>query len=159
MRATLCALCALALAAACAGDDGPAPVATVIEASPTMLDSASDDLDDLTIVVEYRDGDGDLGGGSLEIADCRAEGIVSVTPLPPIASMIAVEQGVPIEGELEVLVNDIGLVEPDASVPAACAELGVNLTPAADQVVFCVVLVDAAGNRGRGDCTDPVPIQ
>jgi hypothetical protein len=152
-------LCCVILAAACAGDAGPAPTATVIESSPGELDTSLDAADDLTIRVHYSDGDGDLGGGFAEVADCRAADLVTRLQLPPIASMEAVDEGVPIEGELELRVSDVGLVAPDAQAPPTCVDLGIDAMPSADQTIFCVVLEDAAGNRGEGDCTSPVTVR
>ena len=64
----------------------------------------------------------------------------------------------PIEGRLELIVNDIGWIEPEASPAPACADLGVAEAIDPDQAVFCVVLVDAAGHDGDGDCSPPVAI-
>jgi hypothetical protein len=152
-RACLILLAALA---ACS-DPSALPEAEVLAQMPASLDPDDDGADDLTIQVRYADGDGDLGGGVAEVVDCRAEGLVTALELPPIASAAAVAEGVPIEGELELLVADVGRVEPAPALPAACTELGVT-TLAAGETVFCVILVDAAGHRGRGDCTAPVTI-
>lgn len=148
---------ALALAAACGGDDTVAPQAAIITATPEMIDPSADDADDLSIVVDYRDADGDLGEGVAEVHDCRTESVTIVFDIPPIASEEAVDEGVPIEGELELIVNDIGEIELDDAAPDVCDELGVG-APRQGEVVFCVVLIDAAGNEGEGDCTPAVTI-
>jgi hypothetical protein len=152
----LCATLALVLSAAC-GDVDPAPNAAVVDTAPLELDPSDDALDDLTITVEYTDGDGDLGEGTVDVHDCRAAGLVVSAPLPPIANMDAVEDGVMIEGVLEVVVSDVGDVELDTVAPAACDELGIG-APVAGEAVFCVVLTDVAGNSGTGDCTPAVAI-
>lgn len=152
-------LMVLLLAAACGDDFSDAPVATIVSATPDALVADDDGADDITLVVHYQDGDGDLGGGTAEIADCRRASVVTVVPLPEIASPDAVESGVMIEGDLELLVADVGLVDPDATVPPACADLGVTAIPASGEVVLCVTLVDAAGNRGDGDCTGAISIE
>lgn len=156
-KATSLTIFAFVLIAAC-DEPSNAPGAQVLTAAPTMLDPDDDMADDLTIDVHYTDGDADLGGGSAEVIDCRADKLITTLLLPPIASEQAIADGVPIEGDLTLLVADIGRVDPDSAVPAACAELGVTAAPSADSVVFCVVLVDAAGHRGGGDCTDSIAI-
>ena len=145
------AVLALLLGAACS-DPAAAPTVEILEAAPELLVPDDDAADDLTLVVRYHDGDGDLGEGVAEVIDCRAEGLVTRLALPPIASDEAVANGVPIEGELELLVADVGRVTPAAAAPAACAALGVA-APVAGAVRFCVVLIDAAGHRGQGACT------
>jgi hypothetical protein len=139
--------------AACGGASEN-PSATVVSATPEELVTSDDALDDVTITVEYDDGDGDLGTGIAEIHDCRADGIITELPLPAIASPDRV--GDHITGTLELHVNDVGAIARDAQ-PAVCADLGVEAL-AADQTVFCVVLVDKAGHRGDGDCTNPITL-
>jgi hypothetical protein len=156
MRRSLLILVTLLAAIGCGSDD-VAPTVEIMEVSPDSLDPASDTADDLTILVRYRDPDGDLGGGVADVHDCRADGLVVSLAIPPIASEQAIEDGVPIEGMLEIVIPDVGEVEADSAAPAACAELGVD-GPVAGEVVFCVVLTDAAGNPGAGDCTAPVAI-
>jgi hypothetical protein len=153
MRAALIPILALA---ACS-DPAPEPSATVLSAAPEALVLGDDTRNDLTITIEYADGDGDLGRGLARIHDCRADGVVSELMLPPIASDDAVAEGVAISGSLELRLNDVGAVTPAAAAPAACADLGVGV-PAADSVTFCVVLVDVAGTSGAGDCTSPVAL-
>jgi hypothetical protein len=150
----LCA--AIALAAACS-DDAVAPQAVVLSASPDILDPSRDDGDDLSIIVDYSDPDGDLGEGIAEVHDCRADGVVIIYDIPPIASQKAVDEGVPIQGQLELIVNDVGLIDVDSEAPEICAELGVA-APVDGEVRFCVILTDAAGNVGEGDCAAPVAI-
>ncbi len=136
------AACALA---ACGAD--PAPTVEIVEASPTELDPAVDQKDDLTIVVRYVDEDGDLGGGVAEVHDCRADGVVSRFALPNIASEAAVEEEVRIEGELQLVVADVGAVAAGA-LPEVCDNAS----------SFCVVLIDAAGNKSEPACTGAISI-
>lgn len=140
------------------GDDDPAPTVEIMEVTPESLDPSSDAADDLSIVVRYADSDGDLGGGTADVHDCRAADLVTSMQIPPIASEEAVAEGVAIEGMLELVVADIGDVTVDSAAPPACADLGVE-APSAGQAVFCVILTDAAGNAGVGDCTDPVAFE
>jgi hypothetical protein len=140
------ALLALLAAAACSDS---APSVSVTAATPDQLVPSDDALDDLVITVEYEDGDGDLGGGAAEVYDCRADGLRSDLPLPLIAPEAVV--GDPIRGTLELHVNDVGAIAAGA-VPDACRDLGVAAV-AASSAVFCVILVDAAGHAGDGDCT------
>lgn len=147
-------LLASILCLAACGDEDPAPLVVVLEATPEALDSVDDAADDLAILVEYRDADGDLGGGIAEVHDCRADDLFVALPIPPIASPEGTEARVPIEGQLEIVVTDIGAV-PAAQIPSpVCADLGIG----AGESVFCVVLTDAAGNTGPGDCTAPLTI-
>lgn len=146
----------VALAAAC-GDPDPSPVVAVVDTAPLQLDPSDDALDDLVITVEYADADGDLGEGTADVLDCRAEGLVVTLPLPAIANMDAVDEGAMIEGTLVLTVSDVGEVELADAAPLECADLGVG-APVAGEAVFCVVLTDAAGNVGDGDCTQPVAI-
>jgi len=151
------ALAGLLLAAACGGGQDSAPSARIVEVTPESLDPARDDADDLTMQIEYADGDADLGGGVAAIHDCRADGVVVELAIPPVASEQAVDDGVPIEGVMQLIVNDVGWIEPDAEAPPACADLGAP-APASGEAVFCVVLTDAAGHAGDGDCSDPVEV-
>jgi hypothetical protein len=147
----------LALLLTACGDADPHPHAAVVATAPLELDPADDLLDDLTITIDYSDGDGDLGDGTVEVHDCRADDLVVALPVPPIANMEAVDDGVAIEGTIHVVVTDVGLVDLAAAAPAACAELGIG-APAAGEAIFCVRLIDAAGRSGDGDCTPPVAI-
>jgi len=149
---------ALALGLAMAGcGGGEAPTVEVLSATPAELDPARDEADDLTVRVAYTDPDGDLGGGVAEVHDCRAEGLVTRLVLPSIASQEAVDEGVRIEGELSLVIPDVGAAEAAAKPPAACGDLGVG-APSGGAQAFCVVLIDAAGHASEGDCTDPVRI-
>jgi predicted secreted protein len=139
------------------GEEDLAPVVVIVSVSPDTLDPSRDDADDLTIVAEYRDADGDLGGGVVEIHDCRAAELVTVGDIPEIASEEAVRARVPIEGTLRLVVGDVGHVAIDAEPPPVCADLGVA-APVAGEATFCVRLTDLAGNTGPGDCTAPVTI-
>jgi hypothetical protein len=149
--------CAAVAAVGACSDGGAAPEAVVLSVTPELLDPSRDDADDLSLIVSYRDGDGDLGGGIAEVHDCRAEGITIVYDIPSIASDEAVDAGVPIEGRLELIVNDVGLIDIDSEPPEICAEMGVA-APVEGEVRFCVVPVDAAGHVGIGDCGAPVAI-
>jgi hypothetical protein len=132
------------------------PNARVESATPDTLVADDDHLDDLTITVAYEDGDGDLGGGTAELHDCRGGALVTTLPIPAIApDAIAGEK--PITGTLDIHVNDVGAIDAEA-VPQLCAALGVGAMTAG-QAVFCVVLVDKAGHHGAGDCTQPITIQ
>lgn len=134
----------------------PVPTVEILEATPEALIASDDTNDDLTLKVAYSDGDGDLGQGVAHIHDCRAEGLVTTLTIPRIANDEAVAQGVPIEGELDLVLADLGAIEA-AEVPPACAELGVG-APEGGAQVFCVVLVDAAGNESEGACSSPVVV-
>jgi hypothetical protein len=146
MRALL--LCAL-VAGGCADHS---LTVTVVDAAPLTLAPASPDL---TVKVRYHDGDGNLGGGRALLHDCRGADLVTELALPPIASQAAVQAGVPIEGELDLTVQNVRPVD-SPSLPDLCAGLGVTLT--AGQTVFCVELEDAAGTRSNGSCTGPIAI-
>ena len=151
-RAALCAAVSLV------GCADPAPTVEILSASPDVLSASSDDRDDLTLRLRYTDADGDLGQGTARILDCRAEGLVTVLPIPRIAADDAVQRGVAIQGELTLVVADVGAFPPSESVPAACAELGVP-APRDGAQRFCVVLTDAAGHTGEGACTEPVRVE
>jgi hypothetical protein len=138
------------IAGACTPD--PAPSATIESASPDQLMPSDDAHDDLTIKLRYDDGDGDLGGGLAEVHDCRADDVVIELAIPAIAD----EPDLHITGTLDLHVNDIGAIGATA-LPALCRDLGVREL-AADTAVFCVVLEDAAGHRGEGDCTKPITL-
>lgn len=138
------------LAAACSAD--PAPSATIQSVTPDELMPADDARDDLTITLRYDDGDGDLGGGVAEIHDCRADDVVLELAIPQIAP----EADRHITGTLDLHVNDIGAIAATA-LPRACRDLGVREL-ASDTAVFCVVLADAAGHRGDGDCTKAIAL-
>jgi hypothetical protein len=156
MRAASFLLLVAACAAAC-GSPAPEPSAVVLSAAPDTLYMGDDTRNDLSIVVEYADGDGDLGRGTARIHDCRAADVVTELPLPTIASDDAVAEGVAITGELELRVNDVGDVTLATSASTTCADLGAP-APTADTAVFCVILVDTAGHAGPGDCTAPLAI-
>lgn len=145
------------LAVACGGGE-QAPIVSISSASPESLDPSLDNRDDLTILVEYMDGDGDLGDGVAQVHDCRANDLVILYDIPPIASEDAVDEGVPIQGDLELIVNDVGEIALSRNAPEVCADLGVE-DPVEGEVTFCVVLIDAAGNIGAGDCTQPIAIE
>lgn len=155
MRRAALALCLALGALAGCGDE--APTVEVLSASPAELDPAIDAADDLTLRVKYADPDGDLGGGAAEVVDCRGEGLVTRLVLPAIASAEAVDEGASIEGEMTLVVTDVGVAPAAEAPPAACAELGVG-APSGGAQAFCVVLIDAAGNAGAGDCTEPIRV-
>jgi hypothetical protein len=136
--------------AACTDD--PAPSASIEKVAPDALTASDDTTNDLTITLKYSDGDGDLGGGTAEVQDCRADDLATQIAIPAIAKA----KGDHITGELEVILNDVGSVAA-GTMPTACSDLGVAAL-AADQSVFCVVLIDAAGHRGTGSCTEAIAI-
>lgn len=146
---------ALSAIAAC-GSGGSAPSLEILEAAPAELDPSQDSENDLTIKLRYTDANADLGGGVAEVHDCRGEDLVTRIPIPPIASDEAVAEGVAIEGELTLLVPDIGgnVLNGTSSV---CAGLGAG-SPSGSALPFCIVLVDAAGERSQGACTTPIRV-
>jgi len=158
VRATMLAALGLVAALVACADPDPVPAVTITAAAPDTLVPADDYRNDLTISVDYADGDGDLGRGRALVHDCRADGLITELALPAIASDEAVAAGVAISGALDLRVNDVGAVAPAAAAPAACAELGVG-APAAGTAIFCVVLIDAAGHAGAGDCTAPLTVR
>jgi hypothetical protein len=117
---------------------------------------SDDTANDLAITVHYTDGDGDLGGGTVEVHDCRADDLVTVLAIPQIAPSPRVKARSEISGELDLFVDDVAAASA-ASVPKTCIDLGVSEL-AVDTTVFCVILVDVAGHRGEGDCTRPVTL-
>jgi hypothetical protein len=139
----------VAMLAACSDD--VAPNVTVEHATPDSLTMSDDAANDLTITVGYDDGDGDLGGGTAEIHDCRSDAYQTIFAIP---ELVASHEH--ITGRIDLYVNDVGVVAPD-TLPKTCADLGVK--PLADmQAIFCIVLVDTAGHRGTGDCTPPISL-
>lgn len=144
----------LVITLAACSDVSDSPSVTVKSATPEELVTSNDALDDVTITVDFDDGDGDLGLGLAEVHDCRADGIVTELVLPAIASEDRI--GDHITGTLELHVNDVGAIALGTQ-PAVCADLGIA-SLAADQTVFCVVLVDQKGHRGDGDCTQPITL-
>lgn len=164
MRWSISALAFLALwtcgalaTTGCSDVEDPAPTVAVLEATPDAIDTEDDLNDDVRIVVEYHDADGDLGEGFAEVHDCRAAELVTYLDIPPIASDEAVAAGVPIQGTLELQVNDIGTVPANSDASSTCGQLGVG-AQSADSAVFCVILVDAAGHEGVGDCTQVIAV-
>jgi hypothetical protein len=150
-------VCAALLAAsACSSSPSTSPSATVTAATPDQLTPDDDALDDLTITVAYDDGDGDLGGGTAEIHDCRADALVTTLVVPQIASPDVVAAKSHISGTLDLHVDDVGAIAP-AALPQTCTDLGVAAL-GANEAVFCVILVDVAGHRGDGDCTASIAI-
>jgi hypothetical protein len=141
----------LTLALAACSDD-PAPLASIETVTPDALTASDDTADDLTITLKYSDGDGDLGGGITEVHDCRADDLMAQLAIPAIAK----SKGNHITGTLDVHVNDVGSFAA-STLPRICADLGVAAL-APDHTVFCVVLVDAAGHRGTGSCTEAIAI-
>jgi hypothetical protein len=148
--------CMIFLALVACGSDDPAPTVTVMAATPESLSPDDDTRDDLTITVRYSDADGDLGTGTAQVHDCRADELVTELIIPAIAPM-EFEGEKHITGTLDLHVNDVGAVL-ETGLPAVCADLGIAEL-AGDEAVFCVVLVDAAGHEGPGDCTDPILLE
>jgi hypothetical protein len=157
MSPVLRVACFTALALAACGDADPAPTVEIRAAAPDTLVPADDLRDDLVITIGYADADADLGTGIAAIHDCRAAGLVTTLTLPTIASEEAIAAGVPITGELALQLTDVGAVSPQAAAPTLCADLGAP-PPAIGVATFCVVLTDAAGHTGPGDCTAPIAI-
>lgn len=155
MRRALAALLFAAAPSGCAGSS--APTVEIIQASPEVLSASDDARDDLTITVRYFDPDGDLGQGTARIVDCRAEGLVTLLPIPRIAGDEAVGR-VPIQGEISLVVSDIGVSPASGAVPPACAELGVEAATEGAGA-FCVVLVDAAGHESDAACTKTIAVE
>jgi hypothetical protein len=147
----------LALCLPVLGCTGSVPAVEILEATPDTLSSSDDEKDDLTITVRYSDPDGDLGQGVARIFDCRAEGIVTDLPIPRIANDDGVAQGAPIQGDMALVLADVGEVAASEAVPAACADLGVS-KPSGGAQAFCVVLIDTAGNESDGACTGPITV-
>lgn len=145
----------VALVAVGCSDGGVAPSVSVQSATPDRLTMSDDAANDLTIAVHYDDSDGDLGGGTAEIHDCRADDVVTTLAIPQIASPDLVKDHSPIAGELDLFMSDVGTVAAAAAIPKTCSDLG-TAGLQADSTVFCVILVDAAGHRGAGDCTQAV---
>jgi hypothetical protein len=106
--------------------------------------------------VKYTDGSGDLGGGRAEVHDCRGASIVTALVIPPIASEEGVSEGVSIEGELNLLVADIG-ASAGGGASSVCTESGAG-GPSGEALPFCVILVDKGGERSEGACTAPIRI-
>lgn len=154
---TLSLVALLALSFAACADDDPAPSVTVLSATPESLMTADDRLDDLTITIDYLDTDGDLGGGMAEVHDCRADALVTRLDIPAIAPDDVVDGDAGVKGSLALHVNDVGATA-SSMLPDACAELGVE-EMGANEGVFCVILVDAAGHAGAGDCTAVIAIE
>jgi len=96
--------------------------------------------------------DGDLGGGVAEVSDCRSDGVTIAAAIPQIAA----DTGRHITGTLEFDVNDIGELAPGALPPGVRRPRRSTARREHDRV--CVTLVDAAGHRGQGDCTQPVAV-
>lgn len=140
------------------GCSGAGPSLEILATSPGVLSASDDDADDLTITVGYFDPDGDLGRGSARIVDCRADGLVTLLPIPRIAAEEAIKRGIAISGEMALVVSDIGIIQPSPVLAAECVELGVAPI-SADAPVFCLTLADAAGHASDGACTAPVLLE
>jgi hypothetical protein len=122
-----------------AGCSGGAFSATLLEAKPMSLVVAHDWENDLTLRVRYQHPSALLGDGVAEIRDSRAADLVTRLTIPPIASDEAKAAGVPIAGELDLLVADVG--------------------GATGQASFCVRLIDSAGTQAEAGCSDPIEIK
>lgn len=146
----------LATVLAACGSDSPAPGVKIDAVTPDTLTMSDDAANDVTITVGYEDADGDLGGGLAEVHDCRADALVTMLAIPPIASPDRVAAKDPISGKLDLYVDDVG-PSAAAPLPATCSDLGVAAL-ADGQTVMCVILVDTAGHRGQGDCTSMITL-
>jgi len=145
----------LILLAAC-GSASVAPTADVTASTPNQLVLDDDAMNDVSITVTYTDGDGDLGGGVAEVHDCRDDSLVTMLPISAIAPPDVVSAKSEITGELDLYVDDVG-VATTGPLPAACSDLGVAAL-ADGTTVFCVILVDAAGHKGPGSCTQAITL-
>jgi hypothetical protein len=148
-------LLSILLVGACTSDD-PAPTVTVLSANPGQINPENDLLDDVRIVVEYADADGDLGEGIAQIHDCRAAPLLTELIIPAIAPESLIKEGSPISGSLDLHLTDVGAVPP-STMPSVCADLGVKALRD-NETVFCVVLVDAKDHVGPGDCTPVIEL-
>src|SRR5215467_13962300 len=93
----------LLILAACGGESAT-PSVTVKSATPDRLTMSDDSANDLTITVTYDDGDG--GGGTADVHDCRADDLVTTLAIPAIAPPDIVKDKSPISGELDLYVNN-----------------------------------------------------
>jgi hypothetical protein len=128
-------MCAILLA----GCSGGSFTASLLEAKPMVLTAAHDWENDLTLRVRYQHPSALLGSGTAEIRDSRGADLITRLSIPPIASEEAKQQGVPIAGELDLLVADVG------------GALG--------QASFCVRLIDTSGEQAEAGCSDPITIR
>jgi hypothetical protein len=138
-----------------AGCSGGAFEATLLEATPQALDPSHDESNDLTLRVRYQHPSALLGDGTALVHDCRADGLTTRLAIPPIASQEAKDRGVPIAGELTLLVPDVGRVSALGTSPACALAPEPSTT---DRAVFCVVLVDTTGTEAPAGCTSPISI-
>src|SRR5262249_48117854 len=118
----------LLIIAACTSESAT-PTVSVRSAAPDRLTMSDDAANDLTIAVTYADGDGDLGGGTAEIHDCRADAVITSLAIPQIAPPDVVKAKSLISGELDLYVTDVGTVDA-APIPTVCTDLGVAELPA-----------------------------
>lgn len=146
---TASTIAALLLFAGCAGNE---PTAEIVSATPEALLTDDDANDDLTLVVRYEDPNGDLGGGTARVHDCRSDGVTTELPLPAIANDHGVESEISMTGELQLLLTDVGAIA-EGAPPEACEFDG------AGAGAFCVVLVDLAGNESDPACTEVLAIK
>jgi hypothetical protein len=122
--------CAVALAASCVVDDGVTPRLS----SLSFDGQAPDSTLVLLMSVHFEDGDGDLGGGSLETF---INGTATTAGPIPFLSMF-VQNGVPLdatEGDLD-FVLELAFDEDEADWPKAGSsfKLGTRATDVADHV-------------------------
>jgi hypothetical protein len=132
------------------------PEVEVLGLGPESLDLHSDADNDATIALRYSDGNGDLGGGVARLTDCRGGNVVIELALPPIANDDAVDEQVAIEGEIQLLVNDVIPVAQQGA--SACADLQDAVVPAEGEISYCVELRDSAGNVSEPDCSPAIAI-
>jgi len=142
--------------AGCTSSSDPTPTVEITAVTPESLTASDDTLDDIAITVHYEDGDGDLGGGSAVIHDCRGEALVTTLDLPAIAPPNIVDGHEPISGELDLHVDDVG-DQAAAAMPSLCRDLGVHDLETGT-TIFCVELVDHAGHTSAGACTNGIAI-
>lgn len=128
------------------------PDVEIVQVTPNEISAGNDGSDDLMLRVRYADADGDLGSGYARVIDCRAQGVETRLDIPAIANEEAVAAGAAIEGELDLLVNDVGFIDTDL-LPPECED---ENAPAG---AFCVVLVDQAGNESIPACTEALLLE
>jgi hypothetical protein len=126
---------------ACGGSIAPTPAIVRIDTEPAALVASDDARDDLAVRIEFIDGDGDLGGGRVELVDQRsgagAAPIVLSEAIPPITDARAF-----IMGTLTVRVRNIDVLTGDE-----------------ETLRYAVTLVDSSGKRSNTMLTPPVVVR
>jgi hypothetical protein len=125
---------------ACGGSIAPTPAIVRVDTEPAALVASDDARDDLAVRIEFIDGDGDLGGGRVELVDQRVTGaapIVLSEAIPPITDARAF-----IMGTLTVRVRNIDVLTGDE-----------------ETLRYAVTLVDSSGKRSNTLLTPPVIVR